>query len=70
MNAQLKGTLHFIVNLAVNGPIFGVVPDAYKPWALLIFNLAQVILAFIDPTYTIAKLGLSKKEYLGRIADK
>lgn len=64
--AKLKGLLHAIINIAGNGAILTVVPEDYKPYALAIFNLVQVVLAFTDPTYTIQKLGMSKGEYLGK----
>ena len=67
MNAKTKGFLHLIVNLAVNGTLFSIVPEEYKTYAILGFNFLQVILAFMDPTYTIQKLGMSKTEYLGKI---
>lgn len=67
MDARIKGLLHLIVNLALNGTIFAVVPADYKTWAVLVVNLAQVVLAFLDPSYTIQKLGMSKQEYLGKI---
>ena len=67
MDARIKGTLHLVVNLAVNGTIFSVIPEDFKPWAILVFNLAQVVLAFLDPTYTIQKLGMTRREYLGKV---
>ena len=67
MSANLKGVLLVVINLAVNGTLWAIVPADYKIWAILLVNLAQVALAFIDPTYTIQKLGMSKSEYLGKI---
>ncbi len=69
MNAQTKAILLLIVNLAVNGTLFAVLPAEWKVWAILAVNLIQVALAFFDPAYTIQKLGLSKSEYLGRVAE-
>jgi hypothetical protein len=66
-NAKLKAILYLIINLGVNGGIIAVVPVEYKAIALLVFNCVQVVLAFIDPAYTIQKLGISKSEYLGQI---
>lgn len=67
---DLKQLLHFIVSLAANGAIWAVVPEDYKPYAILLFNLVQVGLAYIDPTYTIQKLGMSKGEFLGKVSGK
>lgn len=67
MNAQLKMVLLLVVNLAVNGTLFAILPPEYKVYGILAVNLIQVVLAFVDPSYTIAKLGLSKSEYLGKI---
>jgi hypothetical protein len=53
MTAKLKGLLHALVNVAGNGAILELVPADYKPIALLVFNLAQIIYAFLDPTYAV-----------------
>ena len=68
MTAQIKGVLLVIVNLALNGTLWAVVPADYKVYAILAVNLVQVGLAFLDPSYTLKQLGLSKQEYLGTIA--
>lgn len=65
--ANVKAALHFAVNLAVNGSVLAFVPEDWKPLALLVFNLAQVVLAFLDPSYAIQKLGMTKGEYLGKV---
>lgn len=70
MTAKIKGILYLAINLVMNGTIFVVVPPEYKPYVFLVANSIQVFLAFIDPTYVIQKLGISKSEYLGRIANK
>lgn len=69
MNAQLKAVLLLIVNLAINGTLFAVLPAEWKVWAILAVNLIQVAIAFADPTYTIQKLGMTKSEYLGKAAE-
>lgn len=65
-SAKIKGILHLIINLAGNGTIWTMIPEEYKMYALFVFNLVQIIYAFLDPTYTLAQLGMKKEEYLGR----
>ncbi len=69
-SAKLKAILYLIINLAVNGGILTVVPVEYKAIVLLIFNSIQVILAFLDPEYTLQKLGWDKKRYLGALENR
>lgn len=64
---KLTTILYAIVSLAGNGTIFLIVPPEYKIYLLFAFNLIQVVLALIDPTYTLKKLGMTKQEYLGRV---
>lgn len=67
MNVNFKATLSGIINVVVNSGILAVVPPDYKVWALLAFNLVQVIYMFFDPSYAFTKLGMTKQEYLGAI---
>lgn len=67
MTTKIKAILYLIINLAVNGGILAAVPIEYKAISLLVFNCLQVVLAFIDPTYAIQKLGISKQQYLGKV---
>ena len=60
-NPSIKGALHGIVSIFGNGVIFELVPAPYKVWALLVFNIIQVIYAYIDPTYTVHLLGKAKQ---------
>lgn len=53
MGADAKFTLHAIVSIGANAAIFTVLPAAWQPFAFVLFNLAQVIYAFVDPTYTV-----------------
>lgn len=62
MSAQIKGSLHGLVNIAGNGAIFSLVPSPYKEYVLLAFNLISLILAFIDPSYTFQKFGRIDKK--------
>ena len=56
-NAKLKGFLNAFINIGANAFILGIVPPEYKGWALVIFNLAQVVYAFMDPSYTLMQIG-------------
>lgn len=62
MNANVKGLLHGVINIAGNGVIFELIPQPYKMWALLVFNLLQVVYAFLDPSYTVHLMGKKKEE--------
>ena len=64
---KAKSFLHLVVNFIANGAIFTLVPPEYKVYAILGFNLIQVYLAFIDPSYTLRKLGISRQEYLSGV---
>ena len=66
MSSKLKLTLHAIVNVGANLLIIGVIPPEFKGWALMIFNIAQVVYAYYDPTYVFQQLG--KK--MGRVYTK
>ena len=68
MDSKIKGALHLIVNLALNGTLWIIVPGEYKIYALVALNLVQVALAYLDPTYTLKQLGVSREEYLGTVA--
>ena len=66
---KIKGALHLVINLAVNSGILAFVPLEYKALVLLVFNLAQIVYAYMDPTYVLKQLGVSKQEYLGKVAE-
>ena len=70
MNANLKSFFILIINLAVNGSLWLIVPIEYKIWAILALNLIQVFIAFRDPSYVLQQLGWNKERYLGAIDDK
>jgi hypothetical protein len=57
MNAKVKGLLYAVVNILGNVILLGVVPSQYELYALLVFNILQVIYAYVDPTYVFQKLG-------------
>jgi len=67
--SKVKGVLHALVNIGGNLLVLGVVPVEYKLYALLAFNILQVVYAYLDPTYVFQKLGkklgrkLSKEDY-------
>ena len=65
--ARIKAVLNGILNVAVNSGIIAIVPPTYKAYALLAFNLVQVIYMFLDPTWAFTKLGMNKEQYLGSI---
>lgn len=60
MNAKINLILHGIANILGNAAVIGIVPDEYKIWVLAVFNVAQVIYAAIDPTYTVEQIKLGK----------
>lgn len=60
MDSKIKVALHFIVNFGANILMMDMLPIEYKPWGILVFNLAQVGYAYFDPTYTLQKLGKKK----------
>ena len=68
MNAQLKALLFIVINMAVNGTLWTILPAEYKAYAIVAVNLIQVAIAFYDPSYTIQKLGWTKQTYLGAVA--
>ena len=66
MNEKVKGAAYGIISVLGNMIVLGIVPVEYKIWALLIFNLAQVVYAYFDPSYALVAIG--KK--LGRVLTK
>lgn len=59
-STKIRSVLHFVVSIGGNLIVLDTVPAEYKMYALLAFNLAQVLYAFFDPTYAFQKLGKSK----------
>jgi len=57
MNDKIRGVVHAIVNILGNLLILGVIPVEYKLYSLAVFNVAQVVYAYLDPTYVFQKLG-------------
>lgn len=57
MNGKVKGTAYGVINVLGNVILLGIVPPQYKVWALLVFNVAQVVYAYYDPTYALVSLG-------------
>jgi energy-converting hydrogenase Eha subunit E len=57
LSADAKLVLHAIVSLGGNTAIIAILPTLLPTWAVaivfLVFNLAQVVTAFIDPTFAI-----------------
>lgn len=57
MSAKLKAGIYGIISLVGNGAILAVLPDPYRLYAFLAFNVLQVLYAFFDPSYTVHLLG-------------
>lgn len=57
MNAQIKSLLYALINIGGNLIVLGVVPAEFKVYALLAFNILQVVYAYYDPTYVFQQLG-------------
>lgn len=57
MNEKAKGLFHALVNIVGNILVLGIVPTEYKIYVLLAFNLIQVVLAYLDPTYALVAIG-------------
>lgn len=53
LGTEAKASLHAIVSIGGNSAIFTLIPPSWQPVAFVLFNLAQVIYAFVDPTYTV-----------------
>jgi hypothetical protein len=57
LSADAKLSLHWVVNLAGNGAIIGILPTLLPTWTtsviFLLFNLAMVTYAFLDPSYAV-----------------
>lgn len=50
--------------------IIALVPEQYRPYLQGLAVMLGLIIAYLDPTSTIAKLGMTKSDYLGAIEDK
>jgi len=60
MNVKLKGFLHLIVNLSGNAAIWSFIPENYKLWVWMGFNIIAVVYAYLDPTYTFEMIKMGK----------
>lgn len=60
MSSKAKVTLHFIVSIGANLLMLDVLPAEWKGWAILAFNVVQVLYAYFDPTYALVKMGHAK----------
>ena len=65
MNVKIKGILHFIVSIGGNAAIFGAVPEEFRVYVALGFNILQVVYAYLDPTYAINLIKMGKMDQLG-----
>jgi len=63
--SKIKGILNTIINIAGNGAIFMAIPSPYKVYAILGFNILQVIYAYLDPTYTVEMMEMGKMDRFG-----
>lgn len=62
--------LHIIAQALAQTAIIAILPEAIKPYCQAIAVIIGLIISALDPTATLEKLGLSKREYLGRISKK
>jgi hypothetical protein len=57
LSVEAKLFLHAIVNIGGNGAVLALLPQFVPPTIVavvfLVFNLAQVLYAFVDPTFTL-----------------
>lgn len=65
MNSKTKGVLHTIVNIVGNGAILFALPDSVKIYFIFGFNILQVVLAFLDKTYTVEMIKMGKIDQFG-----
>jgi hypothetical protein len=65
MNSKLKGTIHTIINIVGNGAILAFLPSPISIYAILAFNVLQVVYAYLDPTYTVNLLKMGKIDING-----
>lgn len=57
MNSRIKAVLYAVINIGGNLILLGVIPQAYKVYSLLVFNIVQVVYAYFDPSYVFQQLG-------------
>lgn len=62
MTTQTKAVIHGVLSVVANAGILAAVPDTYKVWVLLAWNLIQVLVAFFDPTYAYQNLGAKQNK--------
>lgn len=65
MSVKIKAFLYGIISLVGNGAILLVLPEEWRPYLLVGFNLVQVAYAFFDPSYTIHQIQIGKRDALG-----
>jgi hypothetical protein len=52
------------------GAIIAIIPSAVQPYIQALAVLIGIVLAYNDPTATIAKLGMSRGQYEAQLAQK
>ena len=65
-NVTFKGILQGIITVAGNGAIFALIPEPFKNWAILAFNVILVVYNFLDPSFAVHLMQIGKMDSLGR----
>jgi len=68
-STNFNGVLHVLAQLLAQGVILALVPTNFQPYLQALAVIIGIVLSYTDPTATIEKLGMSKPEYLGKVAE-
>lgn len=67
MSSKIVGILHIIAQVLAQGAIIALFPVEMQQYLQGVVVIIGIVIAYIDPTNTIEKLGMSKQQYLGSI---
>jgi len=70
MSTKIILILHIFGQAITQTAILALFPDSIKPYFQAVAILIGLIIATLDPTATLNKLGMTHQEFLGRIDKK
>jgi hypothetical protein len=70
MSSTLKLVLTILAQALAQGAILAVIPSTIQPYIQALAVLVGIVLAYNDPTATIAKLGMGREQYKAQLAQK
>ena len=67
MSSKTILILQLVGQVLAQGAILAIIPEVAQPYIQALVVVIGIVVSFFDPSATIEKLGMNKKEYLGKI---